>query len=336
MFAGHENKHGGWRRSKQLVEFFTNEKFSHVDYFDLKKIDLRIQDYIIFFAILLSNIGYLRYLKFKSYMKSCFLAAKIFREAHNFELVSFEYGPNEFMFGILFWSNFPIKKREYICCPHNIEGHVRDQPFSWLRNDNIFFDSELKVLRRASRVLFISKYDQDVVKLSEKKSQVFYYFPPTSVLDGLLEIRELRKNKSKENWIYLGSYSNPPSKLSLLETLKVFKAEAYDGDLSIMGFGTEKVAEEIVLPENIKLLGGVSDKQLSDNIIKTQGLFIHMNETSGLLTRMVEFAIMEVPIIWFGRYRQRFELETGNISIDRIAYETEKKRIVKFLGGIRI
>jgi glycosyltransferase involved in cell wall biosynthesis len=196
-----------------------------------------------------------------------------------------------------------------VSLPHNFDS-LAGADFNPLnRKKNLdLLSNEIKHLAQADRVFCISREEQWFLRLCGVDSDYLPYYPPTSVVCNLLQIREARTksyndynsdSKKTKQFLILGTYSNPPTRLGILELVKKLKniEKNCSFEIQIAGFGTENLKNEIDNSSRFKILGTLSNKELIDVMIKTSAVLLYQSYGLGSLTKIPEMLIAGIPII---------------------------------------
>jgi hypothetical protein len=196
-----------------------------------------------------------------------------------------------------------------VSLPHNFDS-LAGADFNPLnRKKNLdLLSNEIKHLAQADRVFCISREEQWFLRLCGVDSDYLPYYPPTSVVCNLLKIREARTksyndynsdSKKTKQFLILGTYSNPPTRLGILELVKKLKniEKNCSFEIQIAGFGTENLKNEIDNSSRFKILGTLSNQELIDVMIKTSGILLYQSYGLGSLTKIPEMLIAGIPII---------------------------------------
>lgn len=197
----------------------------------------------------------------------------------------------------------PYVAREYgfnvIAIPQNIESLVSGA-IDPLTGQNLpeSFENEVKYLKKADFVFSISREEQWLLKLRGIDADFLPYYPPQKILLNLREIREIRKTSKKNKFLILGTASNPPTRIGMIEQLHLFNriAKKINFEVDIAGYGTECLKEYCSHPE-FTLHGTVSSEQLNLLLINCKAVMVHQKAGVGALTRIPEMIIAGIPVI---------------------------------------
>jgi glycosyltransferase involved in cell wall biosynthesis len=191
-----------------------------------------------------------------------------------------------------------------IAIPHNIESFVPGLR-SGITNKMSpeWFMEEVGLLKECDIVFAISKEDTLLLKQMGVKVEYLPYYPTKTTLEYLVKIRVARgertnKDVKRKKVLMLGSAINHPTKEGMVERVKFFREHIeICCDLFVAGYGTDKLECFLETDDNIKLLGELTENQLSEILMETDILLIHQPPTSGALTRIIETLIAGIPIV---------------------------------------
>lgn len=323
VFFGHEIRHGGTKRSEQLVENFKElgiESFNpflktkQSVFFSIRKPLILFET--IFFSIYLwffigvSLLGALNFI-FKAVYPISLL------KKYNPNIVFLETAPG---FTLMFMHFLKFKNQNFVALPHNLEFMVPSQTFVGFRSLSHAFSCEIEGYRFARHVKVISDFDRTVLLCFNICSSVFPYFP--SNRDQLIfnNIRMKREEVvSKSNYVVVGSVGNIPTFTGIQKLLNYKIKHKSLFKLLVAGYGTEKFKE--YNSETINILGSLDEKDFIDLMINCKALLINQPQSSGFLTKIVEFNLCAIPVIILSDYMQAKFLEkygVYEIPIDKI------------------
>ena len=187
-----------------------------------------------------------------------------------------------------------------IALPHNLESMVNGNR-SYISNKigPNWFSEELAILKYCDEVFTISLEDQWLLSNYAIKAKYLEYFPSDKIIEQSQNIAKARRNLTlNSSLLMLGSANNEPTADGMRDVIEYLIKNPLDVDLIIGGYGTEKLSTEYkTLPKNISIVGTV-DMETFDNLLKTcKALLIYQNNATGVLTRIPEFILAEIPII---------------------------------------
>jgi hypothetical protein len=207
---------------------------------------------------------------------------------------------------------------EYAAWPHNIEHMVLGQ-FTGRRRQWQAKSREIRFLRRAMHVVTISAYDSWVLASYGIQSTVLPYFPTDSTKQDLVDVRNSRRTaRRSETVLMLGTLGNLPTGQGFRETIEAYSKRPRQFFLEIMGFGTEELAKQAVVPDGIKILGMVSDSVLHQKVSESKAVLVHQSFGTGALTRIPELYVAGIPIVATRIAARGYENLSGITIVDNI------------------
>ena len=117
------------------------------------------------------------------------------------------------------------------------------------------------------------------------------YYPAKECREWLLGIRSVREQKEpkeKRTFLVIGSAINAPTAIGMQQLVDYMEKLRLNVELRIGGYGT---AQHIHIQndyKNVVLLGELSQKQLTQEMIECDAILINQPPTTGALTRIVE------------------------------------------------
>jgi len=189
-------------------------------------------------------------------------------------------------------------KFKIICIPQNLEslvvGNLDRFTGESLPNS---LENEIQYISKSDAVFCISREEQWLLNLRGINADYLPYYPPKEIVDNLLKIRELRTKKTPERFLMLGSATNTPTKLGIIEVLNWLKHVNFNNIIDIAGYGTEFLQEYCDGEPNFNLHGTVNQEKLTELLINAKAVLSHQRATSGALTRIPEMLIAGIPVI---------------------------------------
>jgi len=125
-------------------------------------------------------------------------------------------------------------------------------------------------------------------------------------------VRLKRANLSFENtYFMLGAVGNKPT-FDGVKSLLDYKS-THEGEycLIVAGYGTEAFKEYD--SESIKVLGSIDSQKLNELMDSSKALLINQPQTTGFLTKIVEFNLSGIPMFILSGYLQGRHLEEYGI-----------------------
>lgn len=182
--------------------------------------------------------------------------------------------------------------------PHNIESLVPQQrSFLTKKLSPDWFDEEIKLLKIFDIVFTISKEEAWLLKLLGINAYYLPYVPSTSVQKDLLNVRSERKSSKKDFLLLLGTIDNPPTYEGMLEVIRYYNNSNESVQIKIGGFGTESLLKKKGFPNNIEILGTLTNEQLIKSLIGCKALLVNQMASSGALTKLIEMQYAGVPVL---------------------------------------
>lgn len=308
QFEAKSTGHGGNRRTKQIEEILEKEGINLVDLQNLRKTSIKNK-----LLVILQQIYYLVvflpkfYPNFKNLIKSIIKNEKsdiIFKSQANYsKLMLWEDSLN-------FITLYKAKKMgiKIVSIPQNFDSFAVEEQkpntHNFPKNFNLL-GKEIMCLFQSDAVFCISREEQWFLRACGLDSQYLPYYPPDSILHKLLEIRSKRIRNQEDNnykqkkWLVLGTYHNAATKSGMIELVNWLNEinEVLSIEISIAGYGTEKIEKEIELTSHFNLLGSLSEEDLYQIIIDCKGIIVHQRYGLGALTKIPEMLIAGIPII---------------------------------------
>jgi glycosyltransferase involved in cell wall biosynthesis len=199
-----------------------------------------------------------------------------------------------------------FKKRGFplVCFQHNMESLVPDQKSGLTRRKSPFWMfEEIRFLRLFDKVFTISREETLLLGQYGINASYLPYYPHQETMEQFLKIRKQReanhgKNRSGKKLLIVGSALNPPTKSGILNRIEFFRNHPdLHYKVNIIGYNTEELSDYARDLPDIKILGSLSDKSLAAHLTNADAILIHQPNTSGALTRIIEFLISGIPVI---------------------------------------
>jgi hypothetical protein len=202
----------------------------------------------------------------------------------------------------------PLLAKKYgkkiIAMPHNIESLVPEQVSTIsLKKAPRWFREEIRYLSFCDLVFCISREETLFLKLFGMRSQYLPYFPTKAIESFFTDVREKRKIRSNVNYkfeklLMLGSANNQPTRKGMIDRIKFFSSNhPCDVKLTIAGFCTDTLSEDVKIPSNIHLAGTLTSEQFEKELLEADTVLIHQTATTGALTRISEMLIAGIPVL---------------------------------------
>ena len=317
-FLGCKKRHGGVKRAYQIKEIFDNfDCISINPYLSLKNSIKKAFNYPFIFidALKFSIYFYLKGLSFRGIILFSFKSLEIIRIIYSFKdrEIIIEGGGN---FPIVLMNYLIFKKIRFYTFLDNIEYLVpQENIINYFKSNKYKYNFEIEGYKKAKSIFTISEFDSAILGCHSIKSKTLNYFPCEK---DLLEINEIKKIRNKEfinkkdgHILLLGTVHNTPTKNGILEAINFFNKQNKNYYLKVAGFGTEIFTK--YNSDYIDIVGSVTDSKLKELIINTKFLLINQMQTTGFLTKIVDFNLLSVPIICTSEYYQAKNLEKYGI-----------------------
>ena len=327
-FYKSSNKNGGFNRCSQLVEILSEYDFLFFNpYFNLGESFLFLKNNFLnlFLSIIFATrLYFFKGLSLKGYLliiiKSIFFIEIINKNRNRKILI--EGGGN---LPIIFCQYLIQRKINFLILPPNIEYLVRDpKDNSYFRSNFYKYKNEIEVYKYSEKVITICEYDSSILACHNISSKCIPYLPDKKHQKKLFQISKYRKSNLKKiikngYILILGSIINNPTKLGILEVINLFnKNTNLKCPIKLAGFGTEDLIE--IEKNKIEIIGTVSEKVLKELMKNCKCLIINQAQTSGFLTKIVEFNLARIPILITSNYYQAKSLEEYGVFYKDIKY----------------
>lgn len=294
------NGHGGHRRSSQILELISSLKYEAHDIDEV--LSSRLSRYF-------NGLNFLSKYRFKVFphyrvISVCGLHYQTYQAAFQKhsgrKLVLWEDTKN-------FVAPYVAREQGYkvIALPHNIESLVSGQTDIYTqRKPPKNLENEIRHLNMADSVFCISREEQWLLRLFGVNADFLPYYPPSQILENLLQVRESRllaqNNGFAQNnqFLILGTAHNTPTYQGMLQQIHLLQSliRKVDFEVDVAGFGTEKLKEHCTVPR-VNFHGSLPQEKLNTLLSSTKAVLIHQNAGAGALTRIPELLIAGIPII---------------------------------------
>jgi hypothetical protein len=303
VFFGFKERHGGVKRSEQISEILENQDSVTINPYKGLKASffsaVRSPSIIIKLFLFSSYLFLFKGLAFRGALKFSIKGVepvKIVKNS-NFDILILETAPGT---SILFMLYLSYKRIKYIVVPHNIEHMVPGQASCDFRSKGRLFEAEYDGFNNAESVWVISEFDQSILSCNGVKSRVVPYYPVRYDLSNFETLFNRRKaNLISQDYLLLGTVGNKPTYDGMKLAIQDYR---HTEKLIVVGFGTETLKFDS--HENIVVLGGMSDDELFDLLVKVKGVLINQPQTTGFLTKIVDLNIAGVPVYVVSDYQQ--------------------------------
>jgi len=319
VFADGHQKHGGARRSAQLVELLSETHALALNRptspWDAARIASRSP------MALARAFGLFLFsrpwgLSLRGMVAFVLYGGWFLRllKTHRPRTVYLEIGPS---LGLVIGSIAAASGVRYLAFPHNIEFLVPGQEQRLFRSEEAAVAAEIATYRAAAAVVTISDFDSGVVECLGTAAYTLPYYPASQHVAALQSIKAARGTSSKDHYLVLGTVRNPPTEAGMRQLFDLIRKSAVPRQFVVAGYGSEALAG--VAPQTVRVAGTVSDAELTDLMTRCHGLVLFQPQTSGFLTRITEANLAGIPVYVLGGYRQASHLESFSIfAIDNL------------------
>lgn len=219
--------------------------------------------------------------------------------------------------GVLVWESggsqrlhIPVVARragwKVIAVPHNLESLVPTQRSH--RSGGVsphWLPEEIAMLSQCDRVFTIAREEQWLLQLHGIAADFLPYQPSGRVTASLRAIRSRRASRSPaspvRNLLMIGTYGNPPTRRGMLALVREWPKLQAEWEakcvLNVAGYGSERIAADLSLPQHVNLHGEVDNERLDRLLVEADAVLLHQEPSSGALTRIPEMLIAGVPVL---------------------------------------
>ena len=317
-FLGNKKRDGGVKRADQIKELFDNlDCISFNPYFSLQKSIKKAfySPYIFLDVLTFSIYCFFKGLSLRGIILFSFKSIEIIRiiNSHKDREIILEGAGN---LPIILMNYLIFKKIKFSTILGNIEFLVPEENIiNYFKSNKYKYSFEIKGYKKANLIFTISEFDSAILGCHGIKSITLNYFPCKKDFIEINEIKKIRDkkfvNKKNGHILLLGTVYNDPTKIGILEAINFFKNQKEFYPLKVAGFGTEIFNK--YNSDYIDIVGSVSDSNLKELIINTKILLVNQIETTGFLTKMVDFNLSGVPIVCTSKYFQSKNLQKFGI-----------------------
>jgi hypothetical protein len=303
-FRPDSNADGGFRRTAQMVESFSNLNYAFVSvadfYSEFYKKDYstspQYQEYLNSFPFSeyldkwipkrRNNIHFLHHVSWvwkKRIIEGCIRPKLVIIDDPIYFSPLIEY---------LSTISIPI-----IAHCHNIESLSSSQIIKEYQLD--LLNDELRILSLCSLVITISREETFLLRNFGIPTLYYSYFPVTGQCQKMKTVREKRKKAEKKDFLMIGTANNPPTMAGMRELMKNWKPNIKTGmkeKLLVGGFGSESL-KELADGEDVVYKGVLTDDELDKILTNIKGCIVYQNDGSGALTKICEFLLADIPVL---------------------------------------
>lgn len=311
VFKGSALRHGGTKRSEQLVEILSDAGVE--SYNPVQSLKEALKFSISHPFLLLRSFPFSLYLLIFKGVSLRAAFSFLVRSVYPIYLIG-KLKPDVVIqetvagFSILFMQYMRQKKINYVAVPHNIEFMVPCQKPLGFRSLAYAFSCEIDGYKAAVAVKTICEYDKSITDCLGVTSSVFPYYPIENDLKEFDEIRQIRLGRHFDaTYLALGTVGNKPTYEGVKSLLEYKISSDSQFDLIVAGYGTEQF--EHYNQESISVLGAIGAEMLHDLLVSSKALLINQPQTTGFLTKIVEFNLCGIPIGVLSDYLQAKNME---------------------------
>jgi hypothetical protein len=319
-FLGHKSRHGGVRRTEQLIEVIRPLGVETINPFvgfnEALAQAIRHPLALLRFFLRSLQLALTSGFTFKGIIRLTVYGSNVYTlvKKGKYDEVLIETTTRE---PLLVVEALRIAKVKYYVFPHNIEFMVPSQRETSYRKKSHHFSFEYEVYRDAEKVFTISDFDTAILSSMEISCCTMPYYPVEVELENLLKVRQQRTFRHRHQkgdlpmYLLMGTAGNAPTRKGFLRQIKLFLEETKDMTesprLVVAGFATEIFKEYEC--EKVSVLGAVSSGTLQNLLIETSGVLVNQPQTTGFLTKFVELNLSHLPVFVFSDYYQSNHLE---------------------------
>lgn len=320
-FQSNPHGDGGSKRSVQIEEFWKNQTVQFIEEkFELPKKYSKWQAFkwcVRAIVFIHKQVGWNQF----STLKDRILA--ILTYALRIPIIYDKYKGQDVIF---LWENtndvpalylMKAAGAKVIAYPHNLESLVPTQKDYVSRKMSPYWlYEEIERLKLCDEVYTISKEETWLLQLFGINAMYFPYYPPKEAESNFLFIREERKKRQKSdinNYLILGSATNPPTRDGMQKLIDFFaECDKLPYNIYVAGYKSETLTYRH--SPYIQYYGTVSSDKLLELLIEIDGIIINQPTTSGALTRIVENRIAGIPVYAnFGAARDFYNLSDVHV-----------------------
>jgi hypothetical protein len=307
VFFENEHRHGGTKRSEQLVEILSKMQSvkstnPYVSFESGLKLSFAhpfafVESILFFFYLfLLKGLSLKGCLKFSVQAVNPIILIKQFKP----DLVYLETAPGV---SLVIMQYFKWKNINFVAMPHNIEFMVpRSKLYGFSRLAEAFA-CEVDGYKAAKLVKVISEYDKSLLACLGIESEVLPYYPTIDDEKFFLEIRNQRyKSDARDFLLLLGTVNNPPTYNGMVSFLQQYAVINNSHLLIVAGYGTEQLTA--FSSEKIEVVGTIDSIKLRELLVFCTALIINQPQTTGFLTKIVDFNLCGIPMVVTSNYFQ--------------------------------
>ena len=193
-----------------------------------------------------------------------------------------------------------------ILCGHNLKSFDYFIHNRWTYEDvmhaSVVFADEYKCLSRCDHLMMISVLEKNFLAGVGLNSGYYPYIPVGKIFERQQSIRAKRQFQSQEPGLLLllGSYYHPSTAEGmswLLKGLTRLEKPNYPLHLVVAGNGTWLLRDKDFLPSWVEIKGWITQEELDELLIQTQGVLIPQRLGFGVVTKLSELACAGIPTV---------------------------------------
>ncbi len=316
VFSNALEDSGGKKRSVQLSILAKENGIKTIGFPSRQQLlKLSFRQIFPLFITSISNLYLLRYLSYKGFAIACLYDTWFDRFIAKDKPIKV-YLESGYGYYIIF--AFLTQKRKYsysYLFPHNVEFMVPEFENKYFRNSFRALEFELLLYRKSAKVYTISSFDKAILNcFGIKKVSVLDYKTIDSEKIWYHEIRASREKVLQKNfYLVIGSVTNEPTKMGVIRILHDLRLKELDLNIKIAGYGTE-----IFKPYQTaycEILGQVSKTKLKELLINCKGVIVCQQQTSGLVTRLIDLGEADIPMFVYDHYLQARLLKHKSLNL---------------------
>jgi len=181
--------------------------------------------------------------------------------------------------------------------PHNLESLVPTQvsPFTGKTSPDWFLE-EIKLFKLCDSIRVIAREEQWMLQCFGVDDVGFLEYEPQLEEAQVSNVVTARASSPKTQFMVLGTAHNPATKLGMEKLIAFLDGQVSDSEINVIGGGTEDLLPTTKNP-NIRILGFLSDADITEYYKTAKACLIYQVPTSGALTKIPELLRMGIPII---------------------------------------
>ncbi len=185
-----------------------------------------------------------------------------------------------------------------VALPHNLESLVSVERSARLLTASRRWREEVRHLGAASAVFCCSREEQWLLAFFGVRADFLPCFPPKSVVERCLKVRERRRAAHPQRLLVMGSADYRPTFDGMAQALAMLKGFPHGNQLpvDIAGFGSEALGP-LLEETHYTLHGSVEAEVLGQLLVQAKAVLLHQSAGGGALTRIPEMLMAGVPVL---------------------------------------